>query len=286
MLFKKIDDEKQLKLIANTIRQDIIAMLAAAGSGHPGGSLGMADVFTALYFNVLRHDPKKPQWPERDILILSNGHICPVRYAAMAEAGYFPKAELATLRAFGSRLQGHPHRTDLPGLETTSGPLGSGLSQAAGVAIALRMDSKKNRVYCLLSDGEHDEGNTWEAVMFVNKMKLNNLTVVIDRNNIQIDGNTEDIMPLEPLREKYEAFGWRVIDVDGHNMRNIIDALTQSKLAEHPVCIIAHTTPGKGVSFIENDYEWHGKAPTPEQAKVALAELASWRKRIQGGEEQ
>jgi transketolase len=285
MPFKKIDNQKQLKLIANDIRQDIIKMLAAAGSGHPGGSLGMTDVFTALYFHVLRHDPKKPDWEDRDILILSNGHICPARYAAMAHTGYFPVKELMTLRKFGSRLQGHPHRETLPGLETTSGPLGSGISQASGAALALRMDGRENRVFCLASDGEHDEGNTWEALLFASKMKLNNLTVVIDRNNIQIDGHTEDIMPLEPLREKYEAFGWHVLDVDGHNIHEIINALGHSRqVYEGPVCVIAHTTPGKGVSFMENDPEWHGKAPTPEQAKLALQELQAWRKRIEKGE--
>jgi transketolase len=286
MPFKKIDDEKQLKLIANTIRQDVIQMLAAAGSGHPGGSLGMTDVFTALYFNVLKHDPKKPNLPDRDILILSNGHICPARYAAMANAGYFSRDELKTLRKLGSRLQGHPHRTSLPGLETTSGPLGSGLSQACGVALALRMDRKPNRVYCITSDGEHDEGNTWEGVLFAAAKKLNNLTVIIDRNNMQIDGHTEDVLPLEPLREKYEAFGWNVMDVDGHNIHHVIDALEQSKtIYEKPTCIIAHTIPGKGVSFMENDPEWHGKAPTPEQAQVALKELQAWRKRIEQGED-
>ncbi len=261
-------------------------MLTAAGSGHSGGPLGMADVFTALYFNVLRHNPKKPNWADRDVLILSNGHICPVRYAAMANAGYFPREELKTLRKLGSRLQGHPHRASLPGIETSSGPLGSGFSQACGVALALRMDGKPNRVYCITSDGEHDEGNTWEAVLFANKARLNNLTVIIDRNNIQIDGHTEDIMPLEPLREKYESFGWHVMDVDGHNIHHLIDALEQSKtIYEKPICIIAHTIPGKGVSFMENDPEWHGKPPTPEQAHVALAELQHWRERIQAGED-
>lgn len=285
MQSKKTDDEKKLKLIANQLRQDIITMLAKAGSGHPGGALGMADIFAALYFNVLKHDPKKPDWKERDYLILSNGHICPVRYAAMAHAGYFGREELWTLRKLGSRLQGHPHRETLPGLETTSGPLGSGLSQACGVALALRLDRKPNRVYCVTSDGEHDEGNTWEAILFANKMKISNLTVIVDRNNIQIDGHTEDIMPLEPFREKYEAFGWHVIDVDGHDIRQVIDALEESKkINEKPTCIIAHTIPGKGVSFMENDPEWHGKAPTPEQAEIALHELNDWRKRIERGE--
>lgn len=276
---KRIVDEKKLKLTANTIRQDIVSMIAEAGTGHPGGSLGMADVFTAMYFNVLKHDPKKPDWAERDILVLSNGHICPVRYAAMAESGYFPVKELMTLRKFGSRLQGHPHRGSLPGLETTSGPLGCGISQAAGMALALKMDKKKNHVYCIASDGEHDEGNTWEALMFANKMKLSNLTVIIDRNNIQIDGHTEEVMPLEPLRQKYESFGWRVVEIDGHDIPGIIDALKEKEDA--PTCIIAHTTPGKGVSFMEDDPEWHGKAPNAEQTKAALKELQDARKKLE-----
>jgi transketolase len=284
-MFAKVTNEKKLKLIANDIRQDVIRMLAAAGSGHPGGSLGMTDVFTALYFNILKHDPKKPDWENRDRLILSNGHICPARYAAMAHAGYFPRKELMTLRRIGSRLQGHPHRESLPGVETTSGPLGCGLAQACGIALAFRMDEKDSRVYCLMSDGEHDEGNTWESIMFASKMKFGNLTTVIDRNQIQIDGNTEEIMPLEPLRGKYEAFGWQVLDIDGNNMREVLDALEQSKKErDTPLCIIAHTIPGKGVSFMENNYEWHGKAPTAEQADVALKELSAWRKRIDKGE--
>ncbi|MBI2577640.1 MAG: transketolase [Candidatus Wildermuthbacteria bacterium] len=260
---------------ANDIRRDIIKMLEKAGSGHSGGALGMADVFTALYFSVLRHDPKNPFWEERDRLILSNGHICPVRYAAMAHAGYFKKEELLTLRKFGSRLQGHPERKKLPGVETTSGPLGSGLSQAAGIAyVGKYLDKKSWRVYCATSDGEHDSGNTWEAVMFAGKYKLSNLTQIIDRNNIQIDGYTEDIMPLEPLKEKYEAFNWHIIDVDGHNIEQIIDACNMAKaIQEKPTVIIAHTIPGKGVSFMENKYEWHGKPPKPEEAQAALREL-------------
>ncbi|MBI4451150.1 transketolase [Candidatus Woesearchaeota archaeon] len=285
MAFQKVTDVKQLKLLANTVRQHIIKSLVAAGSGHSGGPLGMADVFTALYFNVLNHDPKKPEWPQRDRLILSNGHICPVRYAAMAMAGYFPVEELLTLRQLGTRLQGHPHRTALPGVETTSGPLGSGLSQSAGLAYAMRMDNKKQRVICLTSDGEHDAGNTWEGAMFAAKNKLSNLTVLVDRNNIQIDGHTEDIMPLEPLRDKYEAFNWHVIEVDGHNIRHIIDAFQEAFATyERPTVILAHTVPGKGVSFMENDPEWHGKPPNTEQAAVALAELQSWRQRIERGE--
>ncbi len=276
---KRIVDEKKLKLTANTLRQDVIKMISEAGTGHPAGSLGMADVFTALYFNVLKHDPKKPDWAERDILVLSNGHICPIRYAAMAESGYFPVKELLTLRKLNSRLQGHPHRSALPGLETTSGPLGCGLSQAAGMALALRMDNKKNHVYCVTSDGEHDEGNTWEGIMFANKMELKNMTVIIDRNNIQIDGHTEDVMPLEPLHEKYESFGWHVIEVDGHNIKDIIEALKERN--DKPTCIIAHTIPGKGVSFMEDKPEWHGKAPNKQQTIEALKELEETRKKIE-----
>ncbi|MEK7120147.1 MAG: transketolase, partial [Patescibacteria group bacterium] len=268
------DQIKFLEEKANKIRQDIIEMLVEAKSGHSAGPLGMADIFTALYFNILNHDPKNPSWEERDRLVLSNGHICPVLYSAMAEAGYFPVEELKTLRKYGSRLQGHPHRTKLPGIETSSGPLGEGLSQACGMAYAARMDGKKWRVYCLMGDGEQDEGQIWEAMMFAGKNKLHNLTAIIDRNNIQIDGFTEDVMPIEPLKDKYEAFGWHVIEVNGHNFEEFIDAVDQAKaIFEKPTLIIAHTIPGKGVDFMEFKYEWHGKPPKPDEAKVALAEL-------------
>lgn len=264
----------EMQIMANQIRQSIIAMLIEAGSGHSAGSLGMADVFTALYFNVLNYDPKNTEWEDRDRLILSNGHICPVRYAAMARAGFFPVEELKTLRKLGTRLQGHPHRAALPGVETTSGPLGSGLSQSIGIALAAKLDKKKYQVYCLMSDGEHDEGNTWEAVMFAGKNKLDNLTAIIDRNNIQIDGHTEDIMPLEPFRAKYEAFNWHVIEIDGNNIEEVIDACNQAQaIYEKPVAIIAHTIPGKGVDFMEFDFEWHGKAPNREEASRALEQL-------------
>ena len=260
--------------MADIIREDIITSLQEAQSGHSGGPLGMADIFAALYFHILKHDPKKLDWEERDRLVLSNGHICPVLYATMAHAGYFPISELKTLRKLGTRLQGHPHRTALPGLETTSGPLGSGLSQATGMALAGRLDEASWRVICLMSDGEQDEGNTWEAVMLAGKYKLNNLTAVMDRNNIQIDGFTENIMPLENLRAKYEAFNWHVIEIDGHNMQEIIDAFNESKaIFEKPTLILAHTIPGKGVNFMENKYEWHGKPPTKDEAKIALDEL-------------
>lgn len=269
--------DKKIKLleeIANRIREKIIETLVEAGSGHSAGPLGMADVFTAFYFHILRHNPKKPDWAERDILILSNGHICPVLYVTLAYAGYFPLEELMTLRKLGSRLQGHPHRGSLPGVETTSGPLGSGLSQACGVAFSHRIDGTKNRIYCLMSDGEQNEGNTWEAVMFAGKYKLSNLTAVMDRNNIQIDGYTEHIMPLEPIKEKYESFGWHVLEIDGHNLGQIVEAVNVARaIYEKPTLIIAHTIPGKGVSFMEKDYLWHGKPPTKEEAKVALQEL-------------
>lgn len=266
---------QKLEERAEVIREDILKMLVAAGSGHSAGPLGMADVFTALYFHVLRHNPKKPDWAERDRLILSNGHIVPVRYAAMAHAGYFPKAELKTLRKFGSRLQGHPERVKLPGLETTSGPLGAGLAQAAGMAYSARMDGKKWRTYCATSDGEHEAGLHWEAVLFAGKNRLSNLVCIIDRNNIQIDGVTEDIMPLEPLRDKYEAFNWHVLEIDGHDFSAIVGACHEAEaIAEKPTVIIAHTIPGKGVSYMEGKYEWHGKPPAPgAELANALHEL-------------
>ncbi|HCI04415.1 TPA: transketolase [Patescibacteria group bacterium] len=275
---------KKLEATANTIRQDIIAMLLEAKSGHSAGPLGMADVFTVLYHtDAVKNDPKNPDWEERDRIILSNGHICPVLYAAMARAGYFLVEELKTLRKFGARLQGHPHRLVLPGLETSSGPIGSGLSQAAGMAYALRMDGKKNHVICLMGDGEQDCGQIWEAVMWAGKNKLDNLTAIIDRNNIQIDGFTEDIMPLEPLREKYESFGWHVIDIDGNNIMEIYNAINKAKAVyEKPVCILAHTVPGKGVDFMEFKYEWHGKPPNGEEAKEALRQLRTLGGKISG----
>ncbi len=275
------DKIKFLEELAAKIRYDTIESVINAGSGHIAGPLDMADIFTAMYFHVLRHDPKKPDWPERDRLILSNGHICPVMYAAMAHAGYFPKEELKTLRRLGTRLQGHPHRTALPGLETTSGPLGSGLSQAVGMAIGFKMDKKPNQVFCLMSDGEHQEGQVWEAAMLAGKLKLDNLTAIIDRNNIQIDGMTEDVMPLEPFREKYEAFNWHVLEINGHDMREIVNAVeTGRAVYEKPVAILAHTIPGKGVDFMEFKYEWHSKTFTPEEAKESLRQLRTLKGKI------
>src|SRR3990170_6906663 len=284
----------KLELKANEIRQDIIKMLLEAGSGHSAGSLGMADVFTALYFGgVMNYDPKNPKWEERDRLILSNGHICPVLYATLAHAGYFPHEELMTLRKLGSRLQGHPERGRLPGVETTSGPLGSGLAQASGYAYAARIPPSHKategqgmprwRVYCVTSDGEDDEGNHWEAVAFAGKYNLSNLTVFVDRNGIQIDGYTEDVMPLEPLRAKYEAFNWSVLEVDGHNIEEVIDAANHAKaIHDNPTVIICRTIPGKGVEFMENLPEWHGTSPNSEEAKKALHELRTLGGKIRG----
>ncbi|MFZ3043835.1 MAG: transketolase [Minisyncoccia bacterium] len=271
-----IPDEqaRALEKKAEEIRETIIKSLVAAGSGHTAGPLDMADIFTAFYFHILNHDSKNPSWEDRDRLILSNGHICPVLYATLAHAGYFPVEECLTLRKFGSRLQGHPERERLPGLETTSGPLGSGLSQAAGQAYAARMDGKKHRVYCLMSDGEQEEGNTWEAAMFIGKNKLHNLTAVMDRNNIQIDGMTEDVMPLEPLADKYRAFGWHVLEVNGHDISAFIATVEEAKtIYEKPTLIIAHTIPGKGVPEIEYDYHWHGKPPTKEEGTRFLKQI-------------
>jgi len=279
-----LNDSKitELELKAEQIRESVVEMLVEAGSGHTAGPLGMADVFTAFYFHILNHRPSEPDWPDRDRIILSNGHIVPVRYATMAHAGYFPLAELMTLRKFGSRLQGHPERERLPGLETTSGPLGSGLSQSAGIAYGARLDGRKFRVYCFMSDGEQEEGNIWEAAMFVAKNNLHNITGIIDRNNIQIDGLVENIMPLEPFRKKYEAFGWHVLEINGHNFEEIANAVeTAKEITEKPTVIIANTIPGKGVPEIEGDYNWHGKPPTKEEAKVFLHELRTLRGKIE-----
>jgi transketolase len=262
---------------ANEIRKSIIKMLVEAGSGHTAGPLGMADVFTALYFHILRQDPKNPAWPDRDRLVLSNGHICPVLYAAMAHAGYFPLSELMTLRKFGSPLQGHPHREFLPMLETSSGPLGSGLSQAVGMTLVDRMDrgrKSERYFYCLMSDGELDEGQSWEAAMLAGKEKLGRLIAILDRNHIQIDGCTDDVMPLNPLRAKWESWNWHVQEIDGHDFIQIIGAIDLAQnVVDAPSMIIAHTIPGKGVKEFERDFHWHGVPPNKKQAEMALAEL-------------
>ena len=268
----------QLGQKANEIRKSIISMLERAGSGHSAGSLGTADIFTALYFDIMNHRPEDPNWGGRDLFFLSNGHIAPVLYATMAHANYFPLEELNTLRQFGSRLQGHPERTRLPGIEQTSGPLGEGLGQAAGYAYALQyLDNQPHRfVYTMMGDGELDEGNIWESAMFAGKYKLSQLIAFVDRNNIQIDGSTDDVMPLEDLRGKWESFGWHVQEIDGHNIESIIDAASMARaITTKPSVIIAHTIPGKGVDFMEYDYKWHGMPPNHDQAKDALKKCAT-----------
>jgi transketolase len=281
-----LSDEKikSLETIALQIRRSIIEMLTLAGSGHTAGSLGMTDILTALYFSILKHDPQKPDWSERDRLILSNGHICPALYATMAYAGYFPITQLFKLRQYGSPLQGHPWREMLPGIETSSGPLGSGLSQGVGMALADRLDCGKESgrfIYVLMSDGELNCGNTWEAAMLAGKERLHNLIAIVDRNNIQIDGFTEDVMPLEPLTAKWEAFNWHVLEIDGHNFQEIVAAVGQAKAVfNRPTVIIAHTIPGKGVIEFERKVEWHGKAPDQKEAEMALKELRSLKGRV------
>ena len=267
---------KQLEQRASSVRRSIITMLEQAGSGHTAGALGLADIMTALYFAVLHISPENPDWDERDLFVMSNGHCAPVLYATLAERGFFPRTELATLRQFGSRLQGHPERQALPGVETTSGPLGSGLSQASGMAYHVRSlhPQPKRFVYCLMGDGELDEGNIWEAAMFASKYNLGNLIGIVDRNNIQIGGSTEDVMPLEDLQGKWRSFGWHVQEIDGHNMESICEAVSMARaVTDRPSIIIAHTIPGKGVDFMEGDYHWHGKVPTVEEAQRALAQL-------------
>ncbi len=285
MYYLSNTDVRNLETKANEIRQSIIEMLVAAGSGHTAGSLDMADIFALLYFSVLKHNPEDPDWEERDRLVLSAGHICPVLYATMAHAGYFPLEELSTLRKFGTRLQGHPHRTALPGIETSSGPLGSGLSQAVGMALAERMDNPYTSkfVYCITGDGELNEGQIWEAVMLAGKEQLHNLVVIVDRNGIQIDGYTKDVMPLESLREKFESFNFHVQEVDGHNIRTVNDAIGKAQsIYSQPSVIIAHTIAAKGVDVFERDFRWHGNPPgkgpedrveKSDQGKVALEKL-------------
>ena len=280
--------EHQIKQKANAMRESIVKMLEHAGSGHSAGPLGLADLVATLYFGVMNIDPAEPDKSDRDLFFLSNGHCVTVQYAAMAEAGYFPKSELITLRQWGSRLQGHPERTKLPGLENTSGPLGCGVAQGAGAAYAFQyLDAQRNRwVYVVTGDGELDEGNIWESAMFAGKYKLSQLIVFVDRNNIQIDGPTESVMPLENLHAKWESFGWHVQEVDGHNIESIMDAVGMAKAIENrPSVIITHTIPGKNVAFMEYDYKWHGIPPNADQAKEALKALRTMGGKIRGEHE-
>ncbi|MGI5828408.1 MAG: transketolase [Patescibacteria group bacterium] len=264
----------ELEKKALSIRRNIVTMLVSAASGHAAGALGMADVFSALYFYLLKHNPKHPDWEGRDRLILSCGHICPVLYATLAEAGYFPKDELLTLRQLSSRLPGHPSLNSLPGVENSSGPLGQGVSLATGVAMAARLDNNSWRTVCITSDGEQQEGQVWEAYLFAAKYKLDNLVFILDRNDIQISGFTEEVLPLEPLKLKYEAFGLSVLEVDGHSFEEIIDAYLKAKVLHgKPTMIIARTIPGKGVEFMENKPEWHGKALSLGEGVKALRNL-------------
>ncbi|MFH1520312.1 MAG: transketolase [Candidatus Micrarchaeota archaeon] len=273
--------EKDLKLMANTIRQDIVKMLTEAKSGHPGGSLGLVDLFTVLYFNSMNHDPKKPNWSDRDRFVLSNGHVCPVLYTTLANAGYFPKEELMELRKLGSKLQGHPHRGSVPGIENSSGPLGQGISQAVGMAIVAKREHTNWKVYSVIGDGEMNEGQVWEAFLCAAKYKLDNLIVFIDRNNIQIDGTSDDVLPLEPLVDKMKSFGFETVEVDGNNISELLRVLGSPKFNNKPYAIIAKTIPGKGVSFMENKFGWHGKAPNKEQGEQAIKELEAERKKLE-----
>jgi len=266
---------QDLKIIASNIRVDIIKMLERAGSGHTGGALGVTDILVSLYFGgILNYNPKKPNWQARDRFILSNGHVCPALYAVLAKAGFFSKSKLRTLRKIDSQLQGHPSRVDLAGLDFSTASLGQGIGGACGMAWAAKKDKADYKVYCVTSDGEHQEGSVWEAVAFARHYKLNNLINIIDRNYIQISGKTEEVMGVEPLVKKYQAFGWQVFKVNGHSIQSLIrvmDKASQSKTK--PTVIIARTVIGKGVSFMENDFHWHGKAPIPKQATKALVEL-------------
>jgi len=277
---KKLTKVKDLQLMANTIRKDIIQMLANVGSGHSAGSLGVVDLFTAFYFNLLKHNSKRPKWEKRDRLILSNGHVCAARYAAMANANYFSRKKLLTFRKINSKLQGHPSRVDLPALELSTASLGQGIGVSVGMALAAKLKKQKHTIYCITSDGEHDEGSTWEAVNAASKYKLDNLINIIDRNNIQISGCTEKVWPLESLKQKYQAYGWQVFEINGHNFKQIISTVSKAKKIKKPVCIIAYTIPGKGISFMEYKYEWHGKAPKGEEVGKALMELDKERRML------
>ena len=264
---------EELKLKAKEMRKSIVKMLNKAGSGHTGGSLGMTDIFTALYFKILKHDPNNANDADRDRFILSNGHVAPVWYAALAYSGYFPVEELMSLRQINSRLQGHPHYNSAPGIENSAGPLGQGISVAIGHALAAKLDNKNHKIFCSMGDGELNEGQVWEAMMSINKFKLNNLICFVDRNDVQLSGDTIDIMPIEPLKEKFESFGLIVINADGHDFNEIINAFESAKNSEKPTVIIFKTVMGKGVSFMEGSYKWHGIAPNDEQLEQALEEI-------------
>jgi len=265
---------KELKLLANNTRIDIIKMLNLAKSGHTAGPLGMADLFAVLYGEFLNFNPKKPQDKKRDFVFLSNGHTCPVLYSTLARFNFFKLEELKTLRKLGSRLQGHPHIGTLPGVENSGGPLGQGISQAVGLAASLKRENKPNKVYCFTGDGELDEGQCWEAALFAAKEKLDNFTLIVDRNHIQIDGTTEDVLPLHNLNKKFISFNFTVIEFDGNDVNQIRQAFKEAnKIKNKPVCLIAKTTPGKGVSFMENDFHWHGVAPSDQDTELALKEL-------------
>lgn len=272
-----MEDLQELKEFANNIRIWVIRMVTAAKSGHPGGPLGLADIFAALYKKVLNHNPSQPNWEGRDKLILSNGHVCAVRYAAMALSGYFPLEELLTFRGIQSRLQGHPSTRYMDGLESSSGSLGQGLSVAVGLAIGERLKKKDNIIYVCISDGECGEGMTWEAAQSAVHYKVDNLIAFMDRNFIQIDGFTEDVLKLEPLPKKFESFGWKVLEADGHNFNEILDAFSKAKslLGQgFPILIVFRTILGKGVSFMENNPKWHGSPPNSEEEAKALEELS------------
>jgi len=275
--------DEEIKKLAVEVRKEIIEMLLEAKSGHCAGPLGAVEIYLTLYFGgILQYDSHRPLWEDRDRVVVSNGHYAPLLYAVLAHAGYFPLEELKTLRKLGSRLQGHPHRLSLPGIETSSGPVGEGLSQAIGMALGLKMSKKKQQVYCLMGDGEQDCGNTWEAAMLAGKYQLDNLTAVIDRNSIQIDGFTKNVMPLEPLKAKYESFGWKVLEVDGHNISELKQAFQAAKsIFVRPVLIIAHTIPGKGVDFMQWEYRWHGRVPNSQEAEQALRELRTIKGKIE-----
>lgn len=270
--------KSQIKKLCKDIRLDILKMLNSANSGHSAGALGLVELFVVLYLEFLNFNPKYPQSKKRDFVILSNGHTCPVLYATLANFNYFPREELLSLRKIGSRLQGHPHYGSLPGVENSGGPLGQGISQAVGLASSLKRDLKSNRVFCFVGDGELEEGQCWEAFFYAGKEKLDNLVVIVDRNYIQIDGNTTEVMALDPLNQKFLSFNFLVIEFEGNNINQVKQAYREAlKVKGKPICLIANTIPGKGVSFMENDFHWHGKAPNNQELAIALKEVENGR---------